>query len=271
MLSKEVSKFSIEEDKQTVDVTFNNEVEKGNLSFKKVDSVTGRVLDGAKLNIKGISDTNNYINKDFVSSKDGNTIDNLPYGDYEITEIEAPTGYMLSKEVSKFSIEEDKQTIDVTFNNEVKKGILIFKKVDSATGQTLDGATISIKGISETNNHYSSTFVTSSTNSEDDKEGDILEDLPYGEYEIEEIKSPEGYELNPNKITATITENGENVVAEIQDNKIAPIEEIQEEKPVKFIPKTKDNANLIELSLLVLASLVVLGMNNFSAKKSKVK
>ena len=78
-----------------------------NLKFKKVDSETGKPLAGAKFSltgpygaaqISGVSAKNSKYEKTAVSSAETNSkgevvFENLPWGEYSLTETEAPKGY----------------------------------------------------------------------------------------------------------------------------------------------------------------------------------
>ncbi len=54
-------------------------------------------------------------------------------------ETQAPKGYELNKEVGKFEITKEGQIVKCSVKDSKTTGKLIFKKVDSKTGEGLDG------------------------------------------------------------------------------------------------------------------------------------
>lgn len=115
-----------EEDKiYLVDVSNNRK--KGELLFNKKDSSTGKVLDGATIEIKGLDEINKDINIVFESKKEGNNIQ-IPIGKYEIKETIAPSGYLFNDKVGELEIKENGEIIKAEIKN--KK----IKKVDTVIG-----------------------------------------------------------------------------------------------------------------------------------------
>ena len=116
----------------------------------------------------------------------------LPLGKYMYKEVSASQGYVLNDEQVDFVIEYDNQDvelIDKTFTSkeDVKKNnIEIIKKLqatDSTPQQNLAGAKFSATLKSDRSKVYYSTVTDSSGYC-------VIEDLPYGTYEVEEIEVP---------------------------------------------------------------------------------
>ncbi|PWX27539.1 prealbumin-like fold domain-containing protein, partial [Clostridium perfringens] len=80
-------------------------------------------------------------------------------------------------------------------------GKLIFKKVDSKTGEGLDGAEIKLVCTEGLDKGKEITFTSK-------KEGNEL-DLLAGKYVISELKAPEGYELTKETKEFTVNKQGE--------------------------------------------------------------
>ncbi|MGK0555428.1 SpaA isopeptide-forming pilin-related protein, partial [Macrococcus capreoli] len=192
-LSKEVVKVTIDKDHVTVDQVVKNEKTPdptGTLNIKKIDSQDEtKVLEGAEFKlVQG----DKVIKEGIVTDANGTIqVADLPYGDYELVETKAPVGYELSKEAVKVTIDKNHVTVDQVVKNEKTPdptGTLNIKKVDSQDeSKVLEGAEFKLvqgdKVIKEN-------LVT-------DKDGKIeIKDLPYGDYELEETKAPEGYELS---------------------------------------------------------------------------
>ena len=119
-------------------VTYNNKIVTANIELNKVDSIDSSIkLEGAifRLNKLKIETSNNgsideIIDEGFASievttNQNGQAFFNdLPYGKYIITEIEAPEGYELLKEPIKFEVNKDNNnsviTIEVKNNKSIK-------------------------------------------------------------------------------------------------------------------------------------------------------
>ncbi len=120
----------------------------------KVDEETGRTIPVANTTFKirdletgeWVTQTVNYpaqvVLDEFKTNSQGELILPLPlgYGEYELHEVAAPNGYVLSKEPVKFTVNEQNQTageiIEVTFSDRAQKGVATLTK----TGDTLSGA-----------------------------------------------------------------------------------------------------------------------------------
>ena len=174
------------------------EVIKGKIKIQKYDSETNSCkvsgmasLTGAKYEIKdhngNIVDTLTIGNDCTATSKD------LPYGNYSVKEISAPTGYYLDSNTYYANIK-DNNTVSVTSKEDVIKGRIKINKVDSETktcnavGQaTLVGAKFTIK---DHNGNIVDTLTIGNDCSATSKY------LPYGKYTIEELSASSGYYIN---------------------------------------------------------------------------
>lgn len=122
VLSEETQKVVLEEDEIT-SLTFENEMIKGNIKIIKLSNGKNE-----KLNIE---DKSPLKGAKFVLSKlDGEVIGtyetdesgiieitDIPYGEYLVSEYEAPTGFLKDTETQKISITEKGQVIELTFTN----------------------------------------------------------------------------------------------------------------------------------------------------------
>ena len=159
-------------------------------------------------------------------------LDDLPYGDYTLKEIEAPKGFFLDEKTYSFSVKENGKTVIVEteagkgFVNQAQTGGIRIEK--TSDDGVLKGFTFRVEGSDITGNAFSKDFVT-------DEKGQIhIEGLRIGDYVISEVsnKANEKYEL-PANVTVTVHE-GKTVVAKFH-NKL---------KPVTDIPKTGDATNM---------------------------
>lgn len=182
-LNEKVFTAELEED-QVVTVTIPDKVKPG-LIIRKVDAETGEPLAGA---IFSVIRSDGSLIGEYISNQNGMVlVENLPEGTYIIEEIQPPEGYLLdgenSKKTVKLSFENNQE---VVFRDFAKPKLLI-RKIDVDTGEPLEGAVIRVarRGSSE----Y--TEVTTG------KDGTaLLEGLEEDWYQVQEIRSPEGYILD---------------------------------------------------------------------------
>ena len=166
-----------------------------NLNLKKTDE-EGNPLAGATFVVVRKSD--GHTMGRFVTDSTGClTVENLAVGEYEVTEILAPDGYVIDENSSKtVTIAKGEQTY-VSFVNKKLTGIQILK-VDSNTKEPLSGATFEIH---DANGNLVGTYHTSVS-------GLITtEPLQPGQYTITETKAPDGYRAISESRTVTVETN----------------------------------------------------------------
>ena len=172
------------EENQTVTVTIPDKVKSG-LIIRKVDAETGEPLAGA---VFTVTHSDGKLVGEYLSDANGMVvIENLPEGTYIIEEIQPPEGYLLDGENSKKTVNLSFESSQEVVFRDFKKPQLLIRKIDVDTGEPLEGAVIRVarRGSSE----Y--TEVTTS------KDGTaILEGLEEDWYQVQEIRSPEGYILD---------------------------------------------------------------------------
>ena len=108
---------------------------------------------------------------------------------------------------------EDKHIV-VTFA--LKDNKLTINKVDSTTKEPLQGATFEIKRIEVGEEGYTTEVTTNS-------EGQGIVQIPFGKYQITEIKAPEGYELNEDSIEIDFRADGNNHEITIENNRLEKV------------------------------------------------
>ena len=118
----------------------------------------------------------------------------------------------MTSDIKNFEISESKKDITLSIKNSKIAGTLEFSKTDVTTSEVIEGATIEIKGIDESNQHIKFSFVSS-------KEGNKFS-LPFGKYEFKELIQPEGYILSEEVGTFEIKSSGEIVKAELKNQPI---------------------------------------------------
>ena len=117
----------------------------------------------------------------FTSDENGYFVfDEIPYGEYIIHEIEAPTGYILSNKSYPVSISEDGDVIEITAEN---KPITVKISKRDIYGNELKGAKMQIIDSEE---NIVDEWTSDGTNH-------IVSKLGAGEYVLKEIAAPDGY------------------------------------------------------------------------------
>lgn len=139
---------------RTVSLTFKNQP-KGKLIIQKRDSATGQPLPGAEFRVTtaagcevgldGVIGTSTLTqNGIFTTDAQGEIkITNLAPGAYVLTEIKAPTGYVMDRASTNVVIGKNSDTQTVIVKNS-KAGTLVIDKRDSLTGKPLQGVTFKV-------------------------------------------------------------------------------------------------------------------------------
>ena len=122
----------------------------------------------------------------------------LPVGTITIQETKAPTGYFINNEVfvRKITISGDLEDVDTYDQPEVPEKVIKFdiKKVQAGTSTPVAGAVF---------RHTMPNGSTEELTTNDSGEITIT-GLASGTHKIKEIKSPDGYQLNPNEVVFNV-------------------------------------------------------------------
>lgn len=146
----------------------------------------------------------------------------LPFGSYYVQEIATDNHYVLNGEkylVSFTYHEQTEQTVHITVNegeaiqNTLKRGSVMGLKVDH-DGFELQGALIGLFRANETAFTEDTALMTCLSN-----EIGVFGffDVPYGDYLIAEIAPPEGFLLTDTVIPVSITEDGQTIEVELEN------------------------------------------------------
>ena len=155
------------------------------LLIQKIDAETRKPLKDAVFQIKKAN--GDMVKEDIITGEDGTAfIEGLEAGDYIVTEITAPGGYLIDSNPHPVSLEEGK-TYTLTLENTRLPGLLI-KKIDSQTKKPLQGAVFKIT-------RGDGSVVRESVTT--DADGVIhLPELDTGTYIITEVSAPDGYAID---------------------------------------------------------------------------
>ncbi len=163
------------------------------LLIQKIDAETRKPLKDAVFQIKKAN--GDVVKEDIITGEDGTAfIEGLEAGDYIVTEITAPGGYLIDSNPHPVSLEEGK-TYTLTLENTKKPGLLI-RKIDSQTKKPLQGAVFKIT-------RGDGSVVRESVTT--DADGVIhLPELDTGTYIITEVSAPDGYAIDETPKTVDI-------------------------------------------------------------------
>ena len=179
---------------------FVNELKRGKIEGIKVNE-SNEPLENALFGLFAVDTAeftadNAYMTA--VSDENGHfEFDKIPYGEYIVREIEAPTGYILSDESYPVTISEDGEVIEIKAVNKSTK--VRISKQDITTGEELPGATLQI--IDEDGN-VATEWV--STDEAHFIEGKLIAGK---EYTLRETIAPDDYEI-ASEIKFTVNTDG---------------------------------------------------------------
>lgn len=150
-----------------------------------------------KSEVENVGYENAKLYDTLVTDENGNAISNaLPYGTYLLREINTPENVYPSKDLEiTINQASDIPSIPIEINNQPIYAQIEIIKLDQETNQPIQlaGTTFRIKNLT-TNAYLEETYIT-------DEYGKISSlYLPYGKYQLEEVKAPNGYLLNSEPI-----------------------------------------------------------------------
>ena len=197
---------------ETSTVTFFNAL-KPNLEIRKVDSVTGDPVKGAKFQIwygSNHTDTGelNDLGTYFSDASGKIILPEIKDGWYKVTELEPASGYAIKEPATQECFISGGESKVLTFENTPLSAIII-RKVDSESGQPLEGAWFRIRylgGTSGTGGTVIGEYRTSSNGTI------VVTSLKAGTYVCEEISAPDGYVITDATETVYLSGKDQDVI-----------------------------------------------------------
>ncbi|MGU8845236.1 MSCRAMM family protein, partial [Clostridium perfringens] len=165
----------------------------GNLKVIKTGD-NGELLTGAKFQLK---DMNGIVVGEKTSENGELTFTDIMDGEYILEEVESPKGFLKAEPV-KVTIRAG-ETAEINVVDTQIKGRIQVLKVDEETGEPLEGASFDIE------DKTTGQVVENMTTGVDGKATSGL--LPFRDYIVREIKSPDKYVLNGKEYEVSITEH----------------------------------------------------------------
>ena len=156
-----------------------------------------------------------------TSAEDGSfSFARVPYGNWIVREIEAPTGFVLSEETYPVTVDADGAVIEVEIENTRIRGTVQLIKTDrDYPDNKLTGAKFTVYRDSNGNKELDADDELVGTLTETGIGVYEMPDLLYGGYFVKETKAPEGFYLDDNAYYFEITEDGKTVTVENEAGK----------------------------------------------------
>ena len=197
---------------ETSTVTFFNAL-KPSLEIRKVDSVTGDSVKGAKFQIwyaSNHTDTGelNDLGVHYTDESGKIILPEVKDGWYKVTELEPASGYTIKEPATQECFISGGESKVLTFENMPLSAIII-RKVDSESGQPLEGAWFRIRylgGTSGTGGTVVGEYKTSSNGTI------VATGLKAGTYVCEEISAPDGYVITDAAETVYLSGEDQDVI-----------------------------------------------------------
>lgn len=182
------------------------------LTVKKVDSVTGDPLQGAKFHVTYASNNTgsgeiNDLGTYYTGENGQFQLTGLRDGWYKVTEQEPPTGYAIKEAAQEVYIKSGTSKT-LTFEN-IPLSALVVWKYDSVTGEAVSNAVFQVKylgGTSGTGGTVIGTYKTSANGSF------TVTGLKEGTYIVEELASDSGHVIDSAPQTVYISGKQQDVV-----------------------------------------------------------
>ena len=197
---------------ETSTVTFFNAL-KPSLEILKLDSVTGDPVKGAKFQIwygSNHTDTGelNDLGTYFSDASGKIILPEVKDGWYKVTELEPASGYAIKEPATQECFISGGESKVLTFENTPLSAIII-RKVDSESGQPLEGAWFRVRylgGTSGTGGTVIGEYRTSSNGTI------VVTGLKAGTYVCEEISAPDGYVITDAAETVYLSGKDQDVI-----------------------------------------------------------
>lgn len=197
-------------------------LKKPEITVKKVDSIVGGGVEGAKFEIfyAGTGGTGSPAGTyESLGTKytDANGIihlDHLKEGWYRFTEVEAPAGYQLDEPSTQEIYLKGDDNAELTFKDTPLSAIIVMKK-DGVNGKALPGATFQLRYLGGTSGTGGTVIGEKVT----DQNGVCSwTSLKAGTYIVEEVKPAPGYNIVEGPKTVYISGKAQDVITVSFDN-----------------------------------------------------
>ena len=246
VLNDQIVEFTISDTNRNISIRFRNKELERTATIIKIDAITKEPVAGATLVVK---DSDGKVVEEFVTTTEPHKLNNLADGTYTVEETKAPAGYEKSDEIYEFTVNKDNRDATITIENTPIEKLVNILKVDAATGNPLSGATLVVK---DSDGNVVEEFVTTT-------EPHTITGLEDGEYTVEEVEAPEGYNKSDEVYKFTISDETPTALVIFENNEIVE---------VPFTGSSKSLISTIFGSMLLISGV---GFVYYNGKKQKVK
>lgn len=245
ILDKTPHEFQVNAGKTEVGIDVVN-LKKPEITVKKVDSIVGGSVEGAKFEIfyAGTGGTGSPAGTyESLGTKytDANGIihlDHLKEGWYRFTEVEAPEGYQLDEPSTQEIYLKGDDNAELTFKDTPLSAIIVMKK-DGVNGKALPGATFQLRYLGGTSGTGGTVIGEKVT----DQNGVCSwTGLKAGTYIVEEVKPAPGYNIVEGPKTVYISGKAQDVITVSFDNSpdgTLLIKKVDAKNPTKVLAGAK--------------------------------
>lgn len=237
-------------------VSFINILKKGSVEVTK--TAEDGFVEGISFRLHGTSDSGQEVDMYTTTDVTGKAVfEDIPIGTYILSEASVPDGYVIPEDMEvKVTYEE---ITKVTFTNILKKGSVQLIKVDSKNpDKKLSGAEFAVYKDTNGDGVYADTDELIGYMEEVSKGVYFYDNLPYGNYFVNETKAPEGYNLDPTFYGFVI--NSEDTVTVQNKDGVFVNEEIptQPTTTPPDAPQTGQKSYVVPLLIIIILSVGVI-------------
>ncbi|EEU80230.1 SpaA isopeptide-forming pilin-related protein [Enterococcus faecalis] len=222
---------------EAIQVAKTNKLILGSVILTKIDATNGEVLQGAIFELQ--DEKGKTLQSNLTTDETGKiALTDLVPGNYQLVEVQAPTGYDLDATPVTFTVNKDsKEVIQLTKANQRTKGSITLQKVDDVSGQLLSGAVFELQD----ENHH-----VILKNMKTDESGKLtVEKLTPGTYYFVETQAPDGYQLDKTPLKFIVQGSKEKAQKITKVNK-------EQENTLRIVKKDNVNQTLLDGAVFTL-------------------
>lgn len=240
LVNDKIEEFEIKAGDESVTFEWENERRPVEIVVHKIDE-SGLPLAGAEFGLfdaqgtllqSGITDETGVIR--FTNNIWGQTV--------YLREIKAPQGYVLDEAATEIELKPEDTVLEYTKENYWITGNIRIVKKDGLTGNPLSGVEFGL--YDEAGNE-----VARGVTGEDGAL--LLEGIRYGTYELRELAAKDGYQNLSAPLPVQITENGQTIELEVENEPIPEVPDTGEEFPAWPIALLVVSATAFVLLLVI--------------------
>ncbi len=190
--------FELTQDGQVVTKNITNARSTGSIAILKTDAETNEPLAGVRFKL--LDSTGALITEAVTGTEGTISFSGMALGSYTLQETETKAGYILNSDPIPITISENGQTVEISVTNTRSSGTLKLVKRDAYDITPLAGAGYRL--LDEAGHKLSEGYTN-------DNGELVFENLPHGNYQVQEFSAPKGYRLDERLYPVSV--NAENV------------------------------------------------------------